>query len=34
MNATLRSETLPLLALDDYQLATTRYHAERPRRNC
>jgi predicted alpha/beta hydrolase len=31
MNAPIRSETLPLLALDDYPLAATRYHAEQPR---
>lgn len=30
MNAPIRSETQPLLALDDYQLTATRYHAERP----
>ena len=31
MNAPIRSETQPLLALDDYPLAATRYFAERPR---
>ena len=30
MNAPIRRETLPLLALDDYQLTATHYHAEQP----
>lgn len=30
MNTPIRRETQPLLALDDYPLSSTRYHAERP----
>ena len=30
MTASIRSETLSLLALDDYPLTATRYHAEQP----
>ena len=30
MNTAIRRETLPLLALDDYQLTATHYHAEQP----
>ncbi|GIZ12674.1 alpha/beta fold hydrolase [Pseudomonas sp. NCCP-436] len=31
MTTPVRRETLPLLALDDYQLSANRYHAEQPR---